>query len=163
MGFLLLIIPKDYVQLLEVIFYLHHPMRMIMRIHCNTTYCWTNSQTSWFTSFINTRIQWIELEIIPIIQIQKIETVIFQPDFNFNVITLFLRALKITLVPAARANFPPVNGKYSTLLINENNVIYDKGIEAPVPLLSNSYLSLKSYHNKFHLLKKLFQLIMNNY
>ncbi len=86
----------------------------------------------------------------------------FQPDFNFNVIRLFFRALKITLVPAARANFPPVKGKYSTLLINENNVIYDKGIEAPIPLLSNSYLSLKSYHNKSHLLKKFFQLIMNN-
>lgn len=100
---------------------------------------------------------------IPIIQIQEIDTVMLQPDFNFKVIKLFFLALKITLVPAARATLPPVNGKYSTLLINENNVIYDKGIEEPMLLLSNSYLSLELYHNKYHPLNKFFQLIKNNY
>lgn len=104
----------------------------------------------------------MEFEIIPIIQIQKTDKVILQPDFNLIETKLPRFALKITLVPAARASFPPVNGKYSTLLIKENKAIYESGIEAPTPLLSVSYLSLKLYHNKYYPLKKLSLLIMNN-
>lgn len=74
----------------------------------------------------------IEFEICPIVHIVHPEKINPQLDLNLtkNVVIVICEA-NIPLAPAALANLPPPQAKYSILLTRENSGIFNKGTEDP--------------------------------